>query len=881
VIKLLKRCARAADVPLVASSDRLRALVDLSRTLSSSFDLEEVLRRFTAHATAVTGASATAVSLWDRERDVLRTLTDYESNVVDEVDEAEMEYPLADYPLSRRVMEERLATVIRTADPDCDPKEREILAREGYESMLMLPLVSRGEPIGLMEIADVRDRAWDEDLEFYRALTDVLAVAVHNAVLHAEFTKTESRYRALVEHLPAITYIDAAGSGDPIYVSPQIADLMGIPAEEWLDGFDGWERRMHPDDRHTIAEYRRCVATGEPYSAVYRMRGVDGRTRWFRDDATAVRDDDGVPQFIQGVIFDVSDQKEAEGALQASEARFREMLENVRLAAVVTDLEGKILFCNDYLAELSGWWSDELLGREWIETFTPPEERDLEMRASRAVEQGGVIAHYESSMMTRTGERRLFSWNNTLLRDADGEVFGQASLGEDITDRRRAEKELERLAYHDPLTGLPNRILFQEHLEVALARAQRSGRGVAVLYVDLDDFKLVNDSFGHNAGDELLCEVATRLSGSTRATDVVARQGGDEFLILIADVETDDEGQIVDVSDVARRVAGQVREALQRPLELSETEIYTSASLGISLYPLDAQDAESLMKHADIAMYKAKESGRDGYQLFSESGHDPRAQLSMAGRLRRAVEREQLTLHYQPLVALDTGVIVGAEALLRWQDDQRGLVMPGDFIPLAERTGLIGPISDWVIEEACRQSAEWRAQGLDLYVSVNLPAVFWQPTAMRQVLATIERFGLSADRMMVEITESTVMADALRSEPIIAELHERGLRLAIDDFGTGHSSLSRLNQMLVTTLKIDRSFISDLPDNKSSAVLVSTIIQLARNLGLHPLAEGIETEEQRRFLVDHGCPLGQGFLFSKAVPADQIMALYMAHRKAA
>jgi EAL domain-containing protein (putative c-di-GMP-specific phosphodiesterase class I) len=333
------------------------------------------------------------------------------------------------------------------------------------------------------------------------------------------------------------------------------------------------------------------------------------------------------------------------------------------------------------------------------------------------------------------------------------------------------------------------------------------------------------------------------------------------------------------VGDVARRVAEQVRAALQRPLMLADTEIYTSASLGISLYPADAPDAESLLKHADIAMYKAKESGRDGYQLFSSTGHDPRAQLSMAGRLRRAVERDQLMLHYQPLVSLATGEYVGAEALLRWQDAHNGLVMPGDFIPLAERTGLIGPISEWVIEEACRQSAEWRSMGLDLYVSVNLPAVFWQPTAMRQVLATIERFGLSADRMMVEITESTVMADALRSEPIIAELHERGLRLAIDDFGTGHSSLARLNQMLVTTLKIDRSFIADLPGDPSAAVLVSTIIQLAHNLGLHPLAEGIETEEQRAFLIENGCQLGQGFLFSKAIPSPEVVRLYHLHNR--
>ena len=865
----------------MASSDRLRALVDLSRTISSSLDLEDVLRRFTDHATAVTGAAATAVSLWDRDRDVLITLADYEAHVVGEIAKADEEFPLADYPDSRRVIEDRVPFVVRTADANAHPGECKILEELGYRSMLMLPLVSRGEPIGLMEIADVRDREWDEDIEFFGALCDVVAAAVHNAVLHAEHHKAASRLRALVENLPAVTYMDTAGSGDPVYVSPQIKDMMGIPAEEWLDGFDGWEKRMHPDDRHTIAEYRITVETGRPYSASYRMIGLDGRTRWFRDDAVAVCDEAGVPQFIQGVIFDVTEQKEAEAGLVASEARFREMLENVRLAAVTCDAEERITFCNEYLAELSGWWEDELIGRLWSETFTPPDELELERRAARMVAAGSVMAHYESSIVTRSGERRLFSWNNTLLRDADGTVIGTASIGEDITDRRRAELELERLAYHDPLTGLPNRILFQEHLDVALTRAERAGRGVSVLYVDLDDFKLVNDSFGHGAGDQLLCEVAARLRGSTRATDIVARQGGDEFLILIADVETDEDGREVDVADIARRVAVQVREALQRPTMLLDTEIYTSASLGISVYPGDAADAESLLKHADIAMYKAKELGRDGYQLFSASGHDPRAQLSMAARLRRAVERDELMLHYQPLVALESGVIVGAEALIRWQDQERGLVMPGDFIPLAERTGLIGPISDWVIEEACRQSAEWRTAGLDLYVSVNLPAVFWQPTAMRQVLATIERFGLSADRMMVEITESTVMADTHRSEPIIAELHERGLRLAIDDFGTGHSSLARLNQMLVTTLKIDRSFISDLPHDRSSAVLVATIIQLARNLGLHPLAEGIETEEQRRFLVEHQCPLGQGFLFSRPVPAAEIEALYHGRRKAA
>jgi EAL domain-containing protein (putative c-di-GMP-specific phosphodiesterase class I) len=253
----------------------------------------------------------------------------------------------------------------------------------------------------------------------------------------------------------------------------------------------------------------------------------------------------------------------------------------------------------------------------------------------------------------------------------------------------------------------------------------------------------------------------------------------------------------------------------------------------------------------------------------------------MAGRLRRAIDRNQFVLYYQPLIELATNGIVGVEALIRWRDGDRGLVMPSQFIPLAERTGMITAISEWVIAEACRQGAEWREQGLDLYVSVNLPPVFWQPTAMRQVLATIESFGLSPDRMMVELTESAMMAHQLQDEPIIAELHERGLRLAIDDFGTGHSSLGRLHRMAVTTLKIDRSFVLDLPADRSAAVLVSTMIGLADGLGLQALAEGIETDAQRRWLIDRGCPLGQGFFFSRPVPASNIAGLYEQFHSAA
>jgi diguanylate cyclase (GGDEF)-like protein len=432
---------------------------------------------------------------------------------------------------------------------------------------------------------------------------------------------------------------------------------------------------------------------------------------------------------------------------------------------------------------------------------------------------------------------------------------------------------MAHLAHHDTLTGLPNRALLQSRMEFAVTVAARRNQRAALLFVDIDHFKQINDSMGHAAGDALLQEVARRIRAAVRPDDTVSRLGGDEFVALLPHVEGP--------SDAAA-VAERVLEACSEAVGVDASALAISFSIGISVYPDDAFDAESLLRNADTAMYEAKMQGRNGYRFFNASMNERNtARVRIEVELRKALARNELTLHYQPKVDVNLGTVVGAEALLRWQDGDRGVVMPGEFIPLAERTGLIAGLSDWVIEEACRQGATWRERGIDVYISVNLPAIFWQPTAMRQVLETIESFGLSAERMMIEITESTVMADALRSEPIIAELHERGLRLAIDDFGTGHSSLSRLNQMQVTTLKIDRSFISDLPADRSAAVLVTSIVQLAKNLGLQPLAEGIETEEQHAFLVARGCPLGQGFLFSKAVPAGEMEQLYLARRQAA
>jgi diguanylate cyclase (GGDEF)-like protein len=541
-------------------------------------------------------------------------------------------------------------------------------------------------------------------------------------------------------------------------------------------------------------------------------------------------------------------------------------------------LEDGTYVCNTFIGE----GLESLIGpipegrtpeQAWEEAVHPDEKAEYDAVSERLLR--GEPAELEYRLVGYDGHTRWVWDRMRPRRTEDGRVLIDGIVA-DVTERKlaadelaEAQRQLTHIAFHDSLTGLPNRSAFEERLKAALDRCADQRCATAVLFIDLDNFKLINDSFGHAAGDELLRAVAGRLSRATRGGDVVARQGGDEFLILIADIASDE------VQGAAEAVARKIRRTLQAPFIVSGIEIFVSASIGISLFPIDAEDSETLLKHADAAMYRAKDDGRDCFRLYALDSETAFEQLSIAGRLRGAVvSGTDLLLHYQPIVRLDSAEIVGVEALIRWQDGDR-LVPPLEFLPLAERTGLMGPLSDWVVGEACRQAKRWRDAGLDLYVSVNLPPSFWQPTAMRHVLTTIETFGLNPDRLMIEITESAMMVETRRNmEPVLAELHERGLRLAIDDFGSGHSSLSRLNQMWVSTLKIDRSFVQDLPYDPNSAVLVSSIIQLAQNLGLEPLAEGIETEEQRAFFLAHGCDLGQGFHFSRPVPADEIEELY-------
>jgi diguanylate cyclase (GGDEF)-like protein/PAS domain S-box-containing protein len=542
--------------------------------------------------------------------------------------------------------------------------------------------------------------------------------------------------------------------------------------------------------------------------------------------------------------------------------------------AVLLDREGIITYCNPYFLELVGYEEEDVIGREWFSAFVPEEDRESGRATLRdRLQLGAVAAHDETAIVTRHGDRRVIGWSNTVLRDWTGEVSGTASIGADVTDRRRAEEQLQHDAFHDALTGLPNRALFIDRLQAALARLQGAmARGhhkgmFAVVFLDVDRFKLVNDSLGHSVGDRLLVELSSALKTAVRPGDTVARLGGDEFTILLEDMEQREE---------AIAVAERIQSVLREPLTLAGHEVFATVSMGIALSAPSYRRAEDLLRDADTAMYHAKALGKSRHQVFDSSMHArARKLLQLEHDLRRAIDRREFRVHYQPIVRVADRRIAGFEALARWQHPERGLVAPSEFIHLAEETGLVVPLGRAVLEEACRQAVAWQtSSGEDLTVSVNLSVKqFSQPDLVENVDGALRVSGLPARLLKLEVTESMVMENTDGAIAMLRRLKALGVHIVIDDFGTGYSSLSYLLRLPADTLKIDRSFVSGTGDAGRNVNIVRTVVGLAYSLGLDVVAEGVETEQQMALLADLGCPLAQGFLFSPAVEAEEAAQL--------
>ncbi|MCR6632013.1 MAG: EAL domain-containing protein [Magnetospirillum sp.] len=536
-----------------------------------------------------------------------------------------------------------------------------------------------------------------------------------------------------------------------------------------------------------------------------------------------------------------------------------EAIEAAANAIFITDRAGRIAWCNAAFTRLSGWTAEEARRRPARRLLMG---RDRDRRLMEAIEQGRTWRG-ELSLRRKDGTLYIVDQTVTPIADERGQVSHYVVVQEDVTERRQAEERIRFLSNHDALTALPNRLLFREHLQRAVARARAERAGLAVLFLDLEDFSHYNDVLGHDGGDRLLLALVERLMAAGRGVETTARVGGDEFAFVV-----DEDGG----GEHAAELAQTLLDAVTASFEIEGHEVQVGASVGIALFPVDGDDAETLMKNADVAMYRAIHEAPNGYRFFAPAMDSELAERRrMEADLRRAALRGELVLHYQPIVAVADRRIVGLEALVRWNHPEDGMIPPGRFIPLAEENGLIAPIGEWVLTEACRQAREWGDAGLPpVPIAVNLSAVQMKrqdlPLMVRRLLTEAR---LPPGRLELELTETAMMEDAVAAGRVLADVNAMGMGLAVDDFGTGYSSLGRLKRFPVCKLKIDRSFVADVAENDSDRAITRAIISLAHALDLKVVAEGVETEAQFDILAAEGCDSIQGFLFSPAVPADQ------------
>jgi diguanylate cyclase (GGDEF)-like protein/PAS domain S-box-containing protein len=565
--------------------------------------------------------------------------------------------------------------------------------------------------------------------------------------------------------------------------------------------------------------------------------------------------------------------KAQQGELLAAQ-KLRMHFESTPLAVVEWDRRSHVTAWNPAAEAIFGFPAYEVLGKPIAPILTTPAEREDMESMCRELLESGEGNKTTLVNVARNGRTIHCEWYNTPLVDAQGNVTGFASLVQDITERLNTERTIHYMAHHDALTGLPNRRLMQDRLNQAIMAARRKQRHVAVLFLDLDRFKVVNDTLGHDTGDFILKDVARRLVACVREVDTVSREGGDEFVIILPDLERPEN---------ARVVADKILEELARPVEIGGHEIHVTPSIGISHYPNDATDVHQLLKHADNAMYQAKDAGRNTVRFFTNDLNFLLSKrLEIESRLRKAIDNEEFFLRYQPQVDLASGRISGMEALIRWNDPQKGEIYPKDFVFVAEELGLIVPIGEWVFRTACRQLRAWADEGLPaITISINIsPRQFMSRRLVHTLLSIVRDTGADPRHIELEITETMIMRNVEQSIETLAQLRAVGMQVAVDDFGVGYSSLGQLTRLPASSMKIDRSFIMNVPQDISSALITEAIIAMAKRLKLRVIAEGVETRQQLEFLRANHCEAFQGYLFSRPVTALEATAMLKAQAAA-
>lgn len=743
----------------------------------------------------------------------------------------------------------------------------------GVRAAVGIPLLARGRTVGAMAVLTHALGGFDaDDLRLLSLLAAQVAPSLEAGRLDVDLGASEQRFRSLYGSV-ACGVLVLSASGVIIQVNPAGEQIIGLTAEEMRGKTPDQLWRAYGDDGSELLSTDRIgpvvIRSGQPVHGVMNKVVLpSGRERWLLIDAIPVIGPDGRALQVVASFLDITDRKQVEEALRESEERFRAVFNKAAVGIARIDLAGRIIEANPALQRMLGYSSDELTHNP-LATFVHPDH----VRDGRLTQLTELSAGTRQEMQQELRYVHKLGglvWCNSiasLVRGLSNEPLFLIVMTEDITARKKQEVALEHQALHDGLTDLPNRTLMFDRLRQAILVSKREHHPLALLMMDLDGFKEINDTLGHTGGDDVLRNVATRLKAQLRESDTVARLGGDEFAIILPGVA--DEA-------AAGATATRILHALQEPLLIEGETLEIRASIGIVLFPLHAEDADTLLRRGDAAMYEAKRAGA-GTAFYTLEHDVDSSSLTLTFELRRAIEDNALLLHYQPILRCGTGEVIGVEALVRWPHPRHGLMAPDRFIPLAEQSRLIRPLGRRVLEAAVQQQDRWWREGITLRMAVNLSIRnLLDPELVQCVTRVLGAYTVPPDWLTLEITESTLMADTEETLKVLAPLKAMGVRVSIDDFGTGFSSLSNLKRLPIDELKIDKTFVTEMASKKKDGLIVRSTIDLAHALGLVAVAEGVEEASAWVMLAAQGCDLAQGYYLCRPLPAAELVRWYRA-----